>query len=236
MMSRPRISAVMSVYNGETYLAAAIDSVLSELGEGDEFIVVDDGSSDGTAGILARYAGRVRIITQDNRGMAAGINRAIADAAGEFIAFNDADDLWEPGRIASQMAAFEQDSALDAVFGMALQFVSPELSEELQRRYAPPVALMPGATLACVLVRMRLMQRLGPLDEAKRVTSVYSWFAQLKSESVRTRMIDAVVLRRRLHELNWSRTNRQELRADTLKSLRDHILRQRRTGPGGTGG
>lgn len=228
------VSALMSVYNGEAYLAAAIDSVLAQLGPGDELIVVDDGSTDGSGAILGRYAGRITVLAHDNRGLAASLNRAAAAARGELLAFNDADDLWEPGRLAGMRRALDCPPPPDLVFGMSLQFVSPELSDAQKLQFAPPVELMRGEGLACLLVRATTFRRVGVLDEAMRLTAVYDWLGRAKALGLTSVMLPDIVTRRRLHPGNWTRLNRAQLEAESLKALRAQILRRRAAGNGGT--
>jgi glycosyltransferase involved in cell wall biosynthesis len=95
-MSKPLVSIIMPCYNGEAFLAEAIDSVLGQTFHDFELIVVDDGSADRSAEILARYGDRIRVIRQANRGVSAARNAGIEAARGDFIAFLDSDDYWEP--------------------------------------------------------------------------------------------------------------------------------------------
>ena len=101
-----RVSAVIPTYNRRSYIARAIDSVLSQTVPVDEILVVDDGSTDGTAELLEeRYGGRVRIIKQANTGVSGARKRGIQEAKGDWIAFLDSDDEWMPGRNAQLLEA-----------------------------------------------------------------------------------------------------------------------------------
>ena len=105
---KPLVSVIIPVYNGRDYIGEAIDSAALQTYRNLEIIVVDDGSSDGTLDILRERAAkdqRIRVISQANGGVAKARNTAIAAARGEFIAPLDADDLWLPGKIQSQMRA-----------------------------------------------------------------------------------------------------------------------------------
>ncbi len=93
--------------------AEAIDSVLAQTFTDFELIVVDDGSTDGTAAVVERYGGRVVSLRQDNRGVSAARNRGLDEARGEFIALLDSDDLWMPAKLEAQMRFFRQNE--DAV-------------------------------------------------------------------------------------------------------------------------
>lgn len=97
------ISVVIPAYNAEPFLKAAIESVLRQSVPPLEVLVVDDGSTDGTAS-LARSIEGVRYVHQENRGVSAARNRGIAEASGRFIALLDADDAWREDKLAVQMA------------------------------------------------------------------------------------------------------------------------------------
>ena len=89
-----KISALIPAYNAAAYVAMALESALNQTRPPDEIIVVDDGSTDGTAEIASSYPGRV--IRQVNGGISAARNRCVAEARHELIAWLDADDIWLP--------------------------------------------------------------------------------------------------------------------------------------------
>ena len=102
MSAEPTVSVLIPCHNAAPYVGAALDSVLSQTWRRLEVIVVDDGSTDGSAAILAGYARRgVRVIHQQNAGASAARNRALEASTGAFILFMDADDLINPEHIAS---------------------------------------------------------------------------------------------------------------------------------------
>jgi len=94
-------SAIIPARNAERWIAEAVDSVLAQDRDDIEVIVVDDGSTDGTADILAGYGPPVRVISQTNQGVSAARNRALLEAGGQWAAFLDADDRWLPGHISA---------------------------------------------------------------------------------------------------------------------------------------
>jgi glycosyltransferase involved in cell wall biosynthesis len=102
----PGVSVVIPTCNRAWCLGEALDSVLAQDFRDFELIVVDDGSTDGTAGLLAGYGDRIRVVSQENRGVSAARNAGIAAARGGLIAFLDSDDLWLPGKLAAQVAFF----------------------------------------------------------------------------------------------------------------------------------
>ena len=103
-MEQARVSAIITAFNGEPFIAAAIESVLGQTRPVDEIVVVDDGSTDGTAAIVERYRSRgVRLVCQENRGISEARNRGIAETTGNLIAFLDCDDLWVPEKSERQI-------------------------------------------------------------------------------------------------------------------------------------
>lgn len=117
-MGCPEVSVAMSVYNGQEYLRAAIDSIVNRQGVELELVVVDDGSTDESVHMVHEYScrdPRVRLFTQENQGLTKSLMRACKEARGEFIARQDADDVSLPGRLARQLAALRADERLAMV-------------------------------------------------------------------------------------------------------------------------
>jgi len=110
-MDSPAISVVMSVFNGQAFLSEAIESILGQTLRDFEFLVVDDGSTDRTAEILAGYAsrdGRMRVLRHENKGRAVSLNIGMTLATGDYIARMDADDVAMPCRLQEQFAFMQR--------------------------------------------------------------------------------------------------------------------------------
>lgn len=103
----PFFSTIIPSYNRRELIAATLDSVLNQEYDDNEVIVVDDGSTDGTMRVLENYAGRIRVVTQDNAGPGAARNCGVAAASGVYVAFLDSDDLWFPWTLATFRRAIE---------------------------------------------------------------------------------------------------------------------------------
>ena len=100
------ISVVIPAYNRRDYVTRAIDSVQKQTVPVEEIIVVDDGSTDGTAELVRKqYGTTVRVLTQENRGVSAARNHGIQEACGDWIAFLDSDDVWLPRKVERQIEA-----------------------------------------------------------------------------------------------------------------------------------
>lgn len=105
--AQPAISVATSVYNGERFLAPAIDSVLAQNFSDFEFLLLDDGSRDGSLAIAQDYAARdprIRLITRENRGLVSSLNELLAMARAPLVARFDADDICAPDRLSQQLA------------------------------------------------------------------------------------------------------------------------------------
>jgi len=107
-----RASLIIPTFNHARFVGAAIDSALAQTVSAFEVIVVDDGSTDETPTVLARYAGRVRVLRQENRGLSAARNAGLAAAHGTFVSFLDADDVMAPTKLAAQLEVLERSHAI----------------------------------------------------------------------------------------------------------------------------
>ena len=103
---RPLVSVVIPAYNAEAVIGDALRSVFAQTFRDFEVVVVDDGSTDDTVGVLEAIGGGVRLLRQPNGGPAAARNAGIAVTTAPLIAFLDADDEWLPAKLEMQMAYF----------------------------------------------------------------------------------------------------------------------------------
>src|SRR5688572_17248865 len=107
----PTVSVVMTVYNTERYVAEAVDSVLGQTFRDFEFIIIDDGSTDGSPFILRNAAARdprIRLVSRPNTGIVRAANEGIALAAGPYIARMDSDDVCLPRRLETQLRYLDE--------------------------------------------------------------------------------------------------------------------------------
>ena len=118
----PSISVVVATYQAERWIGEALDSILGQTRAPDEVVVVDDGSTDGTAAILEAYGDRIRVVRQPNAGYPTAMNRAIRESHGSYVAPCGADDIWEPRKLEWQAEALVADPGLDVLFGHAVFF------------------------------------------------------------------------------------------------------------------
>lgn len=151
------VSVVIPVYNGERYVTDAIASVLGQSYPPLECIVVDDGSTDGTAGVVERYGDQVAVVRVDNGGVARARNTGAARARGRWIAFLDADDVWLPDRLEKQLRALQ-----DGGEGIGIAYCGLTVVDEQLR----PLRRM-GVPAAEVALRNTLLLEPPPISVAQ---------------------------------------------------------------------
>src|SRR5262245_12720800 len=176
-MKESLISCIVPVYNGERYLAETLDSILAQTYRPLEIIIADDGSTDGTAEVVASYGDKVRYLRQDNAGASAARNVGLGAARGEFVAFLDADDLWDSKKLARQMARFDVRSDLDGSVTFVQNFWVPELAQEAShyrdRFLSKPV---PGYHSETLLARRSIFETVGWFNPELRHADKTEWF------------------------------------------------------------
>ncbi|MDJ0568546.1 MAG: glycosyltransferase family A protein, partial [Pleurocapsa sp. MO_192.B19] len=107
-----KVSIIIPAYNGDRYIAEAIEGILTQTYSDYEIIVVDDGSTDNTRQIIQQYGDRIQYLSQTNQGVAASRNLGLKASQGEYIAFLDQDDVFLPHKLASQVTLLDQNPAL----------------------------------------------------------------------------------------------------------------------------
>jgi glycosyltransferase involved in cell wall biosynthesis len=111
------VTVVIAVFNGEAHIRAALTSVLSQVGSGNaQIIVVNDGSTDNTADVLAEFSSQITILETDNCGQASALNLAVERVVTDFVAYLDADDVAEPERLCRQLRVFAENPAVGMVY------------------------------------------------------------------------------------------------------------------------
>lgn len=223
------ISVIIPVLDGAKYLAAAIDSVLAQSERPDEVIVaIDQGTTDASAAIAGSFGGPVVIVPAPPlSGTGASLNAGIAAARGGYLCFLDADDLWLPGKLARQSAAFAARPELDAVFGRVRQFLSDDLPPDLASRLVCPAEPMSGVSKQSMMIRRAAFDRVGGFDETLRHVDFIDWYARATEIGLVMHMLDDVVTLRRIHASNWGIRKRDGQRAENLVALKRALDRRR---------
>ncbi len=202
----PLVSCVISVFNGERYLAEALDSALSQTYQSVEVIVADDGSTDRTAEIAAKYQGRVRYMYQEHKGAAAAKNMVLRSTKGEFVAFLDADDLWHPDKLALQVAAVHEKPEIDLCFTNYRNFWVPEMRDEERKYRGHPLVSPEGAWSICTLLTHRsIFTRHGVFNEKLHGYENITWMLATARAGAVIKVLPETLMYRRIHNTNQSR-------------------------------
>lgn len=228
-MSAALVSVVIPFYNPGAYLVEGVASVLDQGYRPLEALLVDDGSTDGSADVATRLAAPgtpvrlVRLAT--NQGPAAARNAGLRAAQGEFVTFLDADDLMVADRLALQIAYLAAHPAVDAVVGLADNVLEPGVVPPAWFRSVGAGVRTGYAYATSVLAHRRVFDRVGGFDPALRVGEDTDWMLRARAAGIRIARIDRVLLRRRIHGANLSYRT-QEMRAAAYRSVL-RLARQR---------
>lgn len=221
----PLVSVIIPVFNGERYLREAVQSVLDQKYSPVEIIVVDDGSTDGTATVARCFSETVRYLHQTNQGPAAARNRGIEHAQGDLLAFADADDLWPPAKLDLQLPYLIRDPKIDIVLGRIQQVrLSETVEGEIRaEEFAEPAF---SVNLGSAIIRKSVFEDVGLFDETMRYSEDVDWFMRAREAGAAIVTIDAVTLFYRQHEQNMTR-GKSTSELNVLKALKRSLDRRR---------
>ncbi len=227
-MAEPAITAAIAVHDGEAYLGEAIESVLAQTRPCEQLIVVDNGSTDRSAEIAASFP-EVELVTEPALGVGRARNAALRALSGDYLAFLDADDLWDPRKTELQLAAFEADPSLDLVFGQMHQFVTPGLDPAIAAEMKIPTDPQPGLHLGSMLASRAAVEAIGPWPEAVAVSDGLTFLLRADELGLRRAMLPEVVSLRRIHSANHSFARRGD-RTEFARYLKSSLDRRRGRG------
>lgn len=198
-MSRPLISAVIPVYNGELFLSETLDSVFAQTYASIEVIVVDDGSKDNSAEIVARYKPAIKYFWQENGGPGRARNAGIRAASGDYIAFLDHDDIWLPEKleVQAEVASRHPESGIIACDGIEFSenqiisnfLLAEDIITELKQssngeitKYDFHKRILKYSPIVCpsqTLIPKKVLNALGPLTERRNEMSDYECYLRI---------------------------------------------------------
>ena len=184
----PKVSVIIPTYNRRSMLKEAVDSVLAQDFEDFELIVVDDGSTDGTADEIKNYGGRVKLFQpKENRGVSASRNSGILQAKGKYIGFLDSDDLWVKGKLKIQVAFLDENPHYplcytDEIWVRKGKRVNPMLKHSkysgwILEKCLPLCIISPSSAM----MRKALFSKVGLFDEALPVCEDYDFWLRISA-------------------------------------------------------
>lgn len=240
-MTRPLVSVLIDTYNHQDFVERAILSVLEQdLARSDlEIIVVDDGSTDGTAEVVQKWAHEVRLLRKPNGGQASAFNAAVAQCHGELVAFLDGDDWWRPDKLRLVLEEFEKDPELGTV-GHGLYETQADgqsyralvangtfrfdLHSTQNARIFAHLRWCLGASR--LTLRRSLLDRILPIPEAL-VIEADEWMFTLAPAMAPVLVLDKPLFYYRLHEGNlFQFSRRDELKLRRRQAVLEVLLRR----------
>ncbi len=203
----PVHTVIMPVFNGAAHIGEALASVLPQLGPGDEILVVDNGSSDGTVAVVEALGDkRIQLLHEARRGPAAARNRGLQVARGEFISFLDHDDYWSPGRLVAMTELLRTHPGADAVVGHVRVVFDGVPS-------TPKYANMDGRLTDAIILGVQLfraeaIRRAGLMDETLMFGEDSDYIIRFRAVSRGLVEWDGVALTYRRHAGNMTNDTR----------------------------
>jgi glycosyltransferase involved in cell wall biosynthesis len=225
-LKKPLVSVVIPTYNSALFLPQSIESVLQQTYGNFEVIVIDDGSTDNTEEVLSGYKGAIRYMKKKNGGPSAARNLGIAEAKGEFIAFQDSDDLWLPEKLQLQMEYLTNHPEIAVLYTDLIQFNQQGLvSASLEERYGTlpsgyifeELLVNHAVTLSTVIVRRSCIDEVGVFDESLIGAEDYNFYLRL-ARKFQFAFINQALVHKRLHTNNLS-DDLDQMCEDEIKNL-----------------
>ncbi|MBI4349615.1 MAG: glycosyltransferase [Elusimicrobia bacterium] len=202
---------IVPAFNAAPTIGASIRSIIAQTYQPIEIVVVDDGSTDGTADVARSFGGAIRCIVQANAGDAAARNTGIAASTGTYVAFLDADDLWLPEKLAAQVAVMERDLSIGATQCGAVHVDAALQPLEVRRCQPGRMTTMDvlrfrdlHALSSSLVVRRACLERIGPIDLSVRGKDEWDLAIRLARHCGLWSVPDALVLFR-IHRSSMSR-------------------------------
>ncbi len=221
----PLVSVVIPVYNGEKYVAHALESVFKQDYQPFEVILVDDGSTDRTAQIIGKYD-NVQYIYQSKQGVSSARNKGIAASRGEIITFLDSDDFWQPNRLTVTIRYLDRHPEVGYVLGRQMMFVEPGCT-------VPPwvkaewLTEPQDASNTGVLVGRRVtFDRVGLFNKDYKGGEDTEWLVRASEAGIPMARLPEIVLHRRIHGGNLSVQMIKMRKANLMRITKESIRRQ----------
>lgn len=218
---KPSLSVIIPAYQAEKYIAQAVASVRQQNWPGEmEIIVIDDGSADQTVAVAENL--NVKVLRKSQGGAASARNMGLRTATGDLILLLDADDMLTPGSLDAMYDALTAGQ-VNAVFSMAEDFISPELTDAQKAELKPRPTAYGGVLPGCSLIRREVFDTIGLFDDTMKSGETVAWQMKLRDAGIKTVQIPTVTLRRRLHLTNTGRLHQKQEMANYAALLRKRM-------------
>jgi glycosyltransferase involved in cell wall biosynthesis len=207
------IAVVIPAYNASKYLSDTLKSVLAQVLPPDEVLVIDDGSTDNTAEIARNFAPRVQVFTRPNARQGASRNFGATQASSEWIAFLDADDLWEPNKLERQMQELAAHPEADLCYTSLISFTEDGDIPVPKMPPVPPASALRKSILhrttflpSSVVVRRATFLNFGGFALGYSVAEDWDLWLRLHNAGIKFAACVEPLVRYRIHANNQSRS------------------------------
>lgn len=219
------VGVVIRVRNAAPYVFEAVASVLGQTCPPAEVVIVDGDSTDGSIEALAPLADRIRVVPQRRDGLGGAAQDGIDATDKPIIAFQDADDIWPPGRLEAMVSALASNPDWAGVMGRVEHFVSPDIPPEEAKGFVIPQGPQPGAGLPSLVLRREALDRAGGFREGLWAGEYIEWYDRATAAGLVIAPVDILCLRRRVHLSNFTRS--EASRRGYLQALQVVMTRRR---------
>ncbi|ETX09188.1 glycosyltransferase [Candidatus Entotheonella palauensis] len=211
-MASPLVSVIIPTFNRADWLAESIGSVLGQTYPHIELIVVDDGSTDHTRDVVQAFGAALTYMHGINRGVSAARNRGVAASQGTLVAFLDSDDVWQPGKVAAQVALFQQQPGVEVCYTDEIWIrhgvrVNPKQIHQKHTGWLfepslPRCMISPSS----IMLRRALWNRLGGFDERLPACEDYDLWLRMTVRVPVTLIPEPLIVKRGGHADQLSRS------------------------------
>lgn len=221
----PFVSVIIPVFNAEFFLKEALLSIIGQKYTPLEILVVDDGSTDNSTEIAHDFPG-IKLFSQPNAGPGAARNRGVRESSGEYLAFLDADDLWLPEKLNTQVSYLKSHPETSLVLGYVEQ---RRWLPGVERTQTPLISRLRGFVPGAMLIRRKAFEQVGFFPENRTIGEFIEWFVIATEKGIDYTMMEFTVLCRRIHGKNLV-LREMGARSDYVKILKAAMDRRRRVG------
>jgi len=230
LINNPLVSVIVPLYNGEDYIAECLTSVYNQTYRPFEVFIVDDGSTDRSIEIVNKIARDKRIISQKNEDVCRARNVGSEQSKGEFIAFIDQDDIWDPSKLSRQLEIFQTDDTIDLVFTDIIKFFPSGRKHHAMDKHRIALSLTEDnlfGTLvkknvlmtSAVMVKRESFIKAGMFDEDFKTCGDYEMWIRMAQLGMKFRYLPEPLTFYRYHGRNTSQKT-EVMHNDRVKAIR----------------
>lgn len=218
------VSVVIPIYNGEKFINSVIASIKKQKYEPLEIIIIDDGSTDNTAKIIAQLDDDIKYIYQENEGPASARNKGINIAKGDFITFLDVDDLWGENKLKNQVNYLQKNPLVDIIQGFIQKVKINQLEEQKDSILIPISDPYYYINIGSCLYRKLVFEKIGLFNENMRYGEDTDFMIRAWENNINKVLLNEVCLFYCKHEWNMTK-DKNIIELGLLRILRQRYLR-----------